>query len=130
MTGFVSSFINLSSPHRMTTFGAPQSERGSFAAVGTFKPGIEIWDVDIIDPLEPVRILGGEKALQGYGWRGREGGREKGGEGEGRATLPLTLTLVCGLLPISLPAYPLQHHLFLEQSRQEGREEKEETAPK
>jgi len=42
-----------------------QGERGSFVAVGTFKPGIEIWDVDVIDPLEPTQILGGEKSLQG-----------------------------------------------------------------
>jgi hypothetical protein len=32
-------------------------------AVGTFRPGIEIWDLDVIDPLEPSRILGGERAL-------------------------------------------------------------------
>ena len=43
----------------------PQGERGSFVAVGTFKPGIEIWDADVIDPLEPTQILGGEKSLQG-----------------------------------------------------------------
>ncbi|EKU22158.1 hypothetical protein NGA_0225500 [Nannochloropsis gaditana CCMP526] len=58
-----------------------ESERGSFAAVGTFKPGIEIWDVDIIDPLEPVRILGGEKALQGtassWSKAGKKGGKKK-----------------------------------------------------
>lgn len=42
-----------------------EGERGSFVAVGTFKPGIEIWDVDVIDPLEPTQVLGGERALQG-----------------------------------------------------------------
>jgi hypothetical protein len=44
-----------------------QNERGSFVAVGTFKAGIEIWDVDVIDPLEPTQILGGEKILRGGG---------------------------------------------------------------
>jgi periodic tryptophan protein 1 len=37
-----------------------QTGVGSFVAVGTFQPGIEIWDLDIIDPLEPVAVLGGE----------------------------------------------------------------------
>lgn len=33
---------------------------GSFVAIGTFKTGIEIWDLDILDALEPVAVLGGE----------------------------------------------------------------------
>jgi hypothetical protein len=32
-------------------------------AVGTFRPGIEIWDLDVLDPLEPSAVLGGEAAL-------------------------------------------------------------------
>eukprot|EP01080_Neovahlkampfia_damariscottae_P000169 gene169-4415_t len=31
---------------------------GNFAAIGTFEPFIEIWDLDIIDPYEPVCVLG------------------------------------------------------------------------
>ncbi|KAJ0393791.1 hypothetical protein P43SY_008228 [Pythium insidiosum] len=34
---------------------------GSFVAVGTFKPGIEIWNLDVIDVLEPSATLGGEE---------------------------------------------------------------------
>ncbi|CAH0514755.1 unnamed protein product [Peronospora belbahrii] len=34
---------------------------GSFVAVGTFKPGIEIWDLNVIDVLEPSATLGGEQ---------------------------------------------------------------------
>jgi periodic tryptophan protein 1 len=34
---------------------------GSFVAVGTFKPGIEIWNLDILDVLEPSAVLGGEE---------------------------------------------------------------------
>ena len=30
----------------------------SFAAVGTFEPVIEIWDLDVMDPMEPVMSLG------------------------------------------------------------------------
>ncbi|KAI8607871.1 WD40-repeat-containing domain protein [Chytriomyces sp. MP71] len=33
--------------------------KGSFVAVGTFDPEIEIWDLDIIDPAYPSLILGG-----------------------------------------------------------------------
>jgi len=32
---------------------------GSYVAVGTFHVGIEIWNLDVLDPLEPSAILGG-----------------------------------------------------------------------
>lgn len=35
--------------------------QGSFVAVGTFKPGIEIWDLDVLDVLEPTATLGGDQ---------------------------------------------------------------------
>ena len=46
--------------------GQPSAEAtdgpsGSFVAVGTFKPGIEIWNLDVLDPLEPTAVLGGEQ---------------------------------------------------------------------
>ena len=34
---------------------------GSFVAVGTFHPSIEIWNLDVIDSLEPAAVLGGFK---------------------------------------------------------------------
>jgi periodic tryptophan protein 1 len=33
--------------------------KGSYVAVGTFDPEIEIWDLDTIDPMYPEAILGG-----------------------------------------------------------------------
>jgi len=33
---------------------------GNFCAVGTFSPGIEIWNLDVLNALEPSCILGGE----------------------------------------------------------------------
>jgi AAA ATPase containing von Willebrand factor type A (vWA) domain len=33
---------------------------GNYIAVGTFEPGIEIWNADILNALEPAVILGGE----------------------------------------------------------------------
>uniref|UniRef100_A0A7S2KZ84 Anaphase-promoting complex subunit 4 WD40 domain-containing protein n=1 Tax=Leptocylindrus danicus TaxID=163516 RepID=A0A7S2KZ84_9STRA len=37
----------------------PLGTAGNFCAVGTFDCGIEIWDLDILDVLEPVCTLGG-----------------------------------------------------------------------
>jgi len=45
-------------PHGITA--GEKANVGSYVAVGTFQPGIEIWDLDVIDPLEPVGVLGGE----------------------------------------------------------------------
>lgn len=35
-------------------------QAGNYVAVGTFSPGIEIWNLDVLDALEPICILGGE----------------------------------------------------------------------
>eukprot|EP01138_Halocafeteria_seosinensis_P015921 gb/GECG01016248.1/.p1 GENE.gb/GECG01016248.1/~~gb/GECG01016248.1/.p1 ORF type:complete len:530 (+),score=91.95 gb/GECG01016248.1/:1-1590(+) len=48
---------------------------GSYAAVGTFKPGIEIWNLDVMNPLEPTCVLGGvdeEKTAQKLQRRSRK----------------------------------------------------------
>lgn len=36
-----------------------QSGVGNYVAVGTFSPAIEIWNLDVLDPLEPSAVLGG-----------------------------------------------------------------------
>ena len=38
----------------------PEGGAGNYVAVGTFNPGIEIWNLDVLSALEPVCILGGE----------------------------------------------------------------------
>ncbi|KAJ9517860.1 hypothetical protein QJQ45_004211 [Haematococcus lacustris] len=40
--------------------GADPSLHGNFVAIGSMEPGIEIWDLDVIDGVEPVAVLGGE----------------------------------------------------------------------
>ncbi|GMN54382.1 hypothetical protein TIFTF001_023512 [Ficus carica] len=36
-------------------------ERGNFIAVGSMEPSIEIWDLDIIDEVQPCMVLGGDE---------------------------------------------------------------------
>jgi periodic tryptophan protein 1 len=36
-----------------------QRERANIAAVGSFEPGIELWDMDVVDAVEPLATLGG-----------------------------------------------------------------------
>jgi periodic tryptophan protein 1 len=41
-----------------------QSAVGNYIAVGTFQPCIEIWNLDVMDPLEPSATLGGESITE------------------------------------------------------------------
>eukprot|EP00955_Chlamydomonas_euryale_P010408 111758-Chlamydomonas_euryale.AAC.11 len=36
------------------------TERANVAAVGSMEPGIELWDIDVMDSVEPAATLGGE----------------------------------------------------------------------
>lgn len=58
---------------------ASAGDAGAYVAVGTFKPGIEIWNLDVLDPLEPSAILGGEDP--------NSGGSKKGGKKKKKLSL-------------------------------------------
>jgi hypothetical protein len=49
-----------------------QTMTGNYVAVGTFDPAIEIWNLDVLDPLEPSAVLGGSASV-----RRTKKGREK-----------------------------------------------------
>ncbi len=55
------------SPCGTDTGGITGNDAGtaSFVAVGTFQPGIELWNLDVVDPLEPTAILGGASSQTG-----------------------------------------------------------------
>jgi periodic tryptophan protein 1 len=61
----------------------PASARGNLIAVGSMEPGIEIWDLDVIDAVEPAAVLGGEDtaamkaALEDAKQAATKGGEEK-----------------------------------------------------
>eukprot|EP00980_Cylindrotheca_fusiformis_P009296 scaffold2042_cov123-Cylindrotheca_fusiformis.AAC.3 len=39
---------------------SPTGSAGNYCAVGTFGPGIEVWNLDVLNALEPSCVLGGE----------------------------------------------------------------------
>jgi periodic tryptophan protein 1 len=66
---------------------AAEAAPGSFLAVGTFHTGIEIWNLDVLDVLEPVAVLGGRydpdpKAIAEL--QARESADKKSGKGKGK----------------------------------------------
>ena len=54
------------------TADGSQSSVGNYIAVGTFSPAIEIWNLDVLDPLEPTAILGGENPEMQAGKKGKK----------------------------------------------------------
>ena len=42
---------------------ADESNKANFVAVGTFLPEIEIWNLDVVDILEPALVLGGRETV-------------------------------------------------------------------
>jgi periodic tryptophan protein 1 len=42
----------------VSTLGASEQSRGNYVIVGTFLPEIEVWDLDLIDAIQPTVSLG------------------------------------------------------------------------
>lgn len=53
------------------------AERSNVAAIGTMEPGIELWDLDVVDAVEPAATLGGEAPPEAAA---AEGGSSSGGK--------------------------------------------------
>ncbi|XP_047335598.1 uncharacterized WD repeat-containing protein C17D11.16-like isoform X2 [Impatiens glandulifera] len=47
-------------------------ERGNFVAVGSMEPSIEIWDLDIMDEVQPTIVLGGISEKKKKGKKGKK----------------------------------------------------------
>lgn len=45
------------------SFSQDVASVGNFVIVGTFLPEIEIWDLDVLNAIEPLIVLGGEVNL-------------------------------------------------------------------
>ena len=59
-----------------------QQAVGNYIAVGSFNPAIEIWNLDVLDPLEPSATLGGEdtelsQQLRRKGRKGKGKGKDR-----------------------------------------------------
>ena len=53
-----------------------QQTVGSYIAVGSFNPAIEIWNLDVLDPLEPTAVLGGE-IQEDYSSKSKKGKKKR-----------------------------------------------------
>ncbi len=41
------------------SLSSPDPQKGNYAIVSSFLPSIEIWDLDLVEALEPAMTLGG-----------------------------------------------------------------------
>ena len=63
----------------MNAASDPAATVGSYVAVGTFKPDIEIWNCDVRDPLEPSLVLKGAPGSGGKPGQGKKGSAKAAG---------------------------------------------------
>lgn len=59
-------------------------ERANIAAVGSFEPGIELWDMDVVDAVEPLCTLGGADYAAARAAAEVGGGEAGGASGDGK----------------------------------------------
>lgn len=61
---------------------------GNYVAVGTFDPGIEVWNADVLNVLEPSVVLGGEDTSEADAQWQKSLGVGGNGKGRGRKARP------------------------------------------
>lgn len=74
------------------------AEVASYVAVATFHPSIEIWNLDVIDPLEPTAVLGGFDDATGVS--GAAKSKKKKGKKKGKASV--CACVACGAWLVGL----------------------------
>jgi periodic tryptophan protein 1 len=72
--------------------GSGNITSGNFVAVGTFEPGIEIWNLDVMEALTPVAILGGRESMEEAEERQKKKKKKKKSK-KGRSNKPLLPSL-------------------------------------
>jgi periodic tryptophan protein 1 len=69
---------------------------GNFVAVGTFEPGIEIWNLDVMEALTPTATLGGRETVEEAQERAKSKKKKKGKKGRSKSKPPLLPALRAG----------------------------------
>ena len=63
-----------------------QRERANIAAIASFEPGIELWDMDVVDAVEPLATLGGADYAAARALAAAAAAAAEGGDGEAGGT--------------------------------------------
>ncbi|CAM9270952.1 unnamed protein product [Chrysoparadoxa australica] len=83
--------------------GSKASQLGSYCAVGTFEPAIEIWNLDVLDALEPTVVLGGKVEEE-------NGKKKKKKKGQASVKYSIAVLGLKGLLALIKPLYLAGSH--------------------
>lgn len=78
-------------PVQPASFGEAECERGNLCIVGSFLPHIEIWDLDILDCVEPSLVLEGVEAQLPKKKKNKKKKKPSAAQGHSDAVISLSL---------------------------------------